>query len=330
MLVPSMKQMMRSRVFASRLLSTLAIIDHSKNKIAPGSFSAVTAARQLGPVTLLVAGSNTTGVAEQGAKLEGIEKVLLVDNGAYDHGISESFASLVSTVVKDGGFTHVVAASSSLGKDVLPRIGALLDVQPISDVIRIENEHTFVRPIYAGNALETVKSMEKIQLITVRPAAFEATTESASSAQIVNANDPNVVSKAKFISEDLVKNERPDLGSASRVISGGRGLKDKENFQKLLYPLADKLNAAVGASRAAVDSGFCDNSLQVGQTGKIVAPELYIAVGISGAIQHLAGMKDSKVIAAINKDSDAPIFHVADVGLVADLFDAVPELTEKL
>lgn len=223
-----------------------------------------------------------------------------------------------------------MASGSAFGKNVLPRVSANLDVQPISDIIKVTAEDTFVRPIYAGNALQTVKSSDPIKLITVRSSAFEAAPTGSGSAAIEDAADPKAASPTEWVSENLTKSERPDLGSASRVVSGGRGLKDKENFDKIIFPFADALGAAVGASRAAVDSGFADNSLQVGQTGKVVAPELYVAVGISGAIQHLAGMKDSKTIVAINKDAEAPIFQVADLGLVDDLFDAVPKLTEQL
>jgi len=243
----------------------------------------------------------------------------------------ENFAPLLVANIKSGGFTHVVGAHSAFGKNVLPRVAALLDVQAVSDITGIVDTSTFVRPIYAGNAIATVKSSQAVNVITVRGTAFPAAEEGGAVAEVAAApEDPGAEMLMEWVGENLATSERPDLSSATKVVSGGRGLKDRENFEKYMQPLADALGAAIGASRAAVDAGFADNSLQVGQTGKVVAPQLYMAVGISGAIQHLAGMKDSKVIAAINKDADAPIFQVADVGLVADLFQAVPELTEKL
>lgn len=274
-----------------------------------------------------------------------MDKVLVVANGAYDHYLPENFAALIAEAAKSGGFTHVVAAHGQFGKNTIPRVGALLDVQPIADVVDVQGEDTFVRQIYAGtphfrnmkltlgegNAVATVKSTDPVKLITVRGTSFPPAEEGSSEATVEEfKSDPNSPSPTTFEGEDLATSSRPDLSTASRVVSGGRGLKDKETFDSLIPPLADALGAAIGASRAAVDAGYVENAAQVGQTGKIVAPELYLAVGISGAIQHLAGMKDSKVIAAINKDADAPIFQVADVGLVADLFKAVPELTDKL
>lgn len=236
----------------------------------------------------------------------------------------ENYAPLLVENIRQEGFTHVVSAHSAFGKNIMPRLSALLDVQQISDVTEIKDEATFVRPIYAGNAIATVKSLDSIKILTIRGTAFPPAEETSNTAAIEESSvDPKVSCPTEWISESLAKSERPDLGTATKVVSGGRGLKDKENFDKLMPPLADALGAAIGASRAAVDSGFADNSLQVGQTGKVVAPQLYLAVGISGAIQHLAGMKDSKVIVAINKDADAPIFQVADLGLVADLFAAV-------
>jgi len=232
--------------------------------------------------------------------------------------------------IKKGGYTHVIAGHTAFGKNLMPRVAALLDSQQISDITSIEDEKTFVRPFYAGNAIATVESSDAIKIITIRGTAFPAAPIGSGSATIEDGVDPKVASPTEWISEDLAKSDRPDLATAGRVVSGGRGLKSKEEFDRIMLPLADALGAAVGASRAAVDSGYADNSLQVGQTGKVVAPQLYMAVGISGAIQHLAGMKDSKVIAAINKDADAPIFQVADVGLVGDLFEKVPEITEKL
>lgn len=232
--------------------------------------------------------------------------------------------------IKKGGYTHVIAGHTAFGKSVLPRVAALLDSQQISDVTAIEDEKTFVRPIYAGNAIATVESTDAIKILTIRGTAFPAATPEAASTPIESGVDAKSEAASEWVSEDLAKSDRPDLSTAGKVVSGGRGLKSKEEFDKVMLPLADALGAAVGASRAAVDSGYADNSLQVGQTGKVVAPQLYMAVGISGAIQHLAGMKDSKVIAAINKDPDAPIFQIADVGLVGDLFEKVPELTEKI
>lgn len=232
--------------------------------------------------------------------------------------------------IKKGGYTHVIAGHTAFGKSVLPRVAALLDSQQISDVTAIEDEKTFVRPIYAGNAIATVESTDAIKILTIRGTAFPAATPEQASTPIESGVDAKSEAASEWVSEDLAKSDRPDLSTAGKVVSGGRGLKSKEEFDKVMLPLADALGAAVGASRAAVDSGYADNSLQVGQTGKVVAPQLYMAVGISGAIQHLAGMKDSKVIAAINKDPDAPIFQIADVGLVGDLFEKVPELTEKI
>jgi electron transfer flavoprotein alpha subunit len=317
----------------SRLLSTLTFIEsNGSSGVAPASLSVLEAARQLGgPITALVAGSQAPPIAESLKKVAGIEKILVASNSAYDKGLPENLANLVAENVKKNGFTHVLASTSSVGKNIIPRVGALLDVQPISDIIKIQSEDTFERPIYAGNAIATTQSGDTIKLLTVRSTAFEPVQlDQGGSAAIEDAVDPNTEPLSEWVSEEIAKSERPDLGTAQKVVSGGRGLKDKENFDKVIFPFADALGAAVGASRAAVDSGFADNSLQVGQTGKVVAPELYIAVGISGAIQHLAGMKDSKTIVAINKDAEAPIFQVADVGLVADLFEAVPELTEKI
>ena len=277
-----------------------------------------------------MAGSSIKPVADAAAKVKGIEKIIMVDNAAYDKGLPENYAPLLAENIKKEGFTHIFAGHSAFGKNMMPRVAALLDVQQISDIIEIQSEDTFVRPIYAGNAILTVQSSDKIKLVTVRGTAFAAAEAEGGSAEVAEGVDPKVAITTEWVSEDLAQSDRPELASAKRVVSGGRGLKSKEQFDQIIPPLADALGAAIGASRAAVDSGFADNSLQVGQTGKNVAPELYLCAGISGAIQHLAGMKDSKVIAAINKDADAPIFHVADVGLVGDLFEKVPELTEKL
>ncbi|KAI0548808.1 electron transfer flavoprotein domain-containing protein [Xylaria curta] len=320
-----------SRSALQRLLSSLAILEQREGKLNHGSLSAITAAKRLGgSVHGFIAGSNIKAVVEEAAKAEGVEKIIAVDNAAYDKGLPENFALLVVENVKKGGYTHVIAGHTAFGKNLMPRIAALLDSQQISDITAIENENTFVRPIYAGNAIATVESSDPVKIITIRGTSFPAAEIQGGSAAMEDGVDPQSEALAEWVSEDLAKSDRPDLATAGKVVSGGRGLKSKEDFDKVMQPLADSIGAAIGASRAAVDSGYADNSLQVGQTGKVVAPQLYMAVGISGAIQHLAGMKDSKVIAAINKDTDAPIFQVADVGLVGDLFEKVPELTEKL
>lgn len=289
------------------LLSTLAIIEHQNGKVQTGTLSALSAASRLGgSIHALLAGKGSKEIAESVAKINGIEKVLYVDNEAYDKGLPESWAPMLVENVKKGSYTHVICAHSAFGKNMLPRAAALLDVMQVSDIVGVESEDTFIRPIYAGNAIATIQTSDKIKLITVRGTAFEPAKIEGGSASVEAAEDPKASSSTTWISEALTKSERPELAGASRVVSGGRGVKDKDNFDKMIIPLADALGAAVGASRAAVDAGYADNSLQVGQTGKVVAPELYIAVGISGAIQHLAGMKDSKVISAINKDGDAP------------------------
>ncbi|KAJ4334351.1 Electron transfer flavoprotein alpha-subunit [Didymella glomerata] len=321
----------QSQAAWARLASTLAVLEAKDGKLNVASLAAITAGTKLGgSITAFVAGSGGKSVAEEAGKAKGIEKVIYVDNAAYDKGLAENWAPLLVENINKGGYTHVLTGHSAFGKNLMPRVAALLDVQQISDITEIESEDTFVRPIYAGNAIMTVQSSDKTKIITVRGTAFPAPETEGGSATVEEGTDPKAECPTEWVSEDLAKSDRPDLGSASRVVSGGRGLKSKEEFDKLMPPLADALGAAIGASRAAVDSGFADNSLQVGQTGKNVAPQLYLCAGISGAIQHLAGMKDSKVIAAINKDPDAPIFQVADVGLVGDLFDKVPELTEKL
>ncbi|KAF1850720.1 electron transfer flavo protein-like protein subunit alpha [Cucurbitaria berberidis CBS 394.84] len=315
----------------ARWASTLAVLEQKDGKLNPASLSAITAGTKLGgSITAFLAGSGVKSVADEAAKAKGIEKIIYVDNAAYDKGLPENFAPLLVENIKKGGYTHIVAGHSAFGKNIMPRVAALLDSQQISDITGIESEDTFVRPIYAGNAIATVQSSDSTKIITVRGTAFPVPETEGGSATVEEGIDPKAEALSEWVSEDLAKSDRPDLGSADKVVSGGRGLKSKEEFDRVITPLADALGAAIGASRAAVDSGFADNSLQVGQTGKNVAPQLYLCAGISGAIQHLAGMKDSKVIAAINKDPDAPIFQVADVGLVGDLFDKVPELTEKL
>ncbi|KAF1942258.1 electron transfer flavo protein, alpha subunit [Clathrospora elynae] len=321
----------QSQPTAVRLASTFAILEQKEGKIVSQSLSAITAGTKLGgAVTAFIAGSGVKSAADEAAKSKGVEKVIYVENPAYDKCLPENYAPLLVENIKKGGYTHVVAGHSAFGKNIMPRLSALLDTQQISDITAIESEDTFVRPIYAGNAIMTVQSSDSIKVITVRGTAFPAPELEGGNAAVEEGVDPKTECQTEWVSEDLQKSDRPDLGSADKVVSGGRGLKSKEEFDKLMTPLADALGAAIGASRAAVDSGFADNSLQVGQTGKNVAPQLYLCAGISGAIQHLAGMKDSKVIAAINKDPEAPIFQVADVGLVGDLFVKVPELTEKL
>jgi electron transfer flavoprotein alpha subunit len=287
---------------------------------------AMTAAKALGPVTVLVSGASCGGAAEAAAKLDGAAKVLCADDAAYGNGLAENVAALVQSIA--GGYSHIVAPATASAKNVLPRVAALLDVMVISDVTAVVDGDTFERPIYAGNAMQTVKSSDATKVLTVRTSTFDAAGETGSAAveALAAAETPGL---SEWVEDKVAESDRPELTSAGIVVSGGRGVGSEESFA-LIEGLADKLNAAVGASRAAVDSGFAANDLQVGQTGKVVAPDLYIAVGISGAIQHLAGMKDSKIIVAINKDEEAPIFQVADFGLVADLFDAVPELTEKL
>ncbi|PNS16753.1 hypothetical protein CAC42_4717 [Sphaceloma murrayae] len=315
----------------ARLLSTLAVLEQREGKLNSSSLAAVTAGTQLGgSVTAILAGKNAKAVAEEASKVEGIEKILYIENEAYDKGLPEHYAPLLVENIKKGGFSHIFAGHSAFGKTLMPRVAALLDVQQISDITAIENENTFVRPIYAGNAILTVESTDSIKIVTLRGTSFAPAAIGSGSAALEEGLDPKSAPTAEWVSESLAKSDRPELSTAERVVSGGRGLKSKEEFDKIIPPLADAIGAAIGASRAAVDSGFADNSLQVGQTGKNVAPQLYLCAGISGAIQHLAGMKDSKVIAAINKNAEAPIFEVADVGLVADLFDAVPEMTEKL
>jgi len=310
-------------------MTTLIIADHDNAVLKPATLNAVTAAAKIGgDVHVLVAGKGAQAVAEAASKIAGVAKVLLADDAALEHQLPEAVAPLVVTLAK-GGYGHVLAAATSAGKNLLPRVAALLDVQAISDITGVVSADTFERPIYAGNAIATVQSGDPIKVITVRTTAFEAAAATGGSASVEAASGAQDAGLSAFVGQELTKSERPELTAAKIVVSGGRGMQSGDNF-KLLEALADKLGAAVGASRAAVDAGFVPNDYQVGQTGKIVAPELYIAVGISGAIQHLAGMKDSKVIVAINKDEEAPIFQVADYGLVADLFKAVPELTDAL
>ncbi len=309
-------------------MSVLVIAEHDNAVLKPATLSAVTAAQEIDQdITVLIAGSGCSAVAESAAKINGISKVLVADNAVYEHQLPENLAALVVDIGKQ--FSHILAPATTSGKNLLPRVAALLDVAQISDMTTVKSADTFVRPIYAGNALATVQSSDAIKVITVRSTAFAEAGSGDASATIENIDAVHAQEISRFISEELSVSERPELTAASIVISGGRGMQNGENFV-LLEKVADKLGAAIGASRAAVDAGFVPNDMQVGQTGKIVAPDLYIAVGISGAIQHLAGMKDSKVIVAINKDEEAPIFQVADYGLVADLFKVMPELAEKL
>jgi len=308
-------------------MSILVYAEHDNNELKADTLKTIAAAQAIGgDIHVLVAGSGCAAVAEQASKANGVSKVLVADDAAYSHQLAEN----VSLLVKDlaGDYGHILATASTTGKNFMPRVAALLDVAQVSDIIGVESADTFVRPIYAGNAIATVQSLDSKKVITVRSTAFDAvaTDGSATIESLSQTTDAGISSHVK---DELTESERPDLGAANVVISGGRGMQNGENF-KLLEGIADKLGAAIGASRAAVDAGFVPNDMQVGQTGKIVAPDLYIAVGISGAIQHLAGMKDSKVIVAINKDAEAPIFQVADYGIVGDLFDVLPELEGKI
>ncbi|MDR3213961.1 MAG: FAD-binding protein [Azoarcus sp.] len=309
-------------------MAILVIAEHDNAALKAATLNTVTAAAKLGgDIHVLVAGANVGAVSQAAAKVAGVTKVLVADAPHYEAQTAENVAALVKGLAT--GYNYILAPASSAGKNVLPRVAALLDVAQVSDVVAIEAPDTFVRPIYAGNALATVKTADAIKVLTVRATAFDAAGEGGSAAIETVAAGPDL-GLVRLVGREITKSTRPELGAAKVVVSGGRGLGSGENYGKVLEPLADKLGAALGASRAAVDAGFVPNDYQVGQTGKIVAPQLYIAVGISGQIQHLAGMKDSKVIVAINKDADAPIFQVADFGLVADLFTAVPELVAAL
>ena len=309
-------------------MTVLVLIDHEAGLIKQPSRSAIAAATKLGEVQALVAGTDAAAAAASAAAaIAGVAKIITASDAIYDHAMAEPLAALIVALAP--GYTHVLAGSTAIGKNVMPRAAALLDVQPISDISAVIDADTFVRPIYAGNALATVRSSDAIKVITVRAASFDPAPAEGGSASIEAASSVADPGLSRFVSAELSKSERPELSAARVVVSGGRGMQNGENF-KLLDPIADLLGAAVGASRAAVDAGFVPNDYQVGQTGKIVAPDLYVAIGISGAIQHLAGMKDSKVIVAINKDEEAPIFQVADYGLVADLFTAIPELQAEL
>jgi electron transfer flavoprotein alpha subunit len=309
-------------------MKCLVLVEHEGGELKDATLSAVTAASKLGEVHLLVAGEGVGAVAEAAAKVAGVGKVHVADGAAYAHQLAENVAPLAARLMEH--HDAFVAASTTTGKNVAPRVAALLDVMQISDVIGVEGEDTFVRPIYAGNAIATVRSSDAKKVLTVRGTAFEKAAREGGSGTIEAVQGEGDAGLSSFVGAEIAASERPELTSAKIIVSGGRALGSSEQFHALIDPLADKLGAAVGASRAAVDAGYAPNDYQVGQTGKIVAPEVYIAVGISGAIQHLAGMKDSKVIVAINKDEEAPIFQVADIGLVGDLFKLVPELTEKL
>ena len=323
-------------------MTILVVAEHDNQELKPVTLNTLAAAQQIGgDIVLLVAGHNCQSVVDAASVISGVDKVLHADNAAYEHQLAENIAKLMTGLAT--GYSHVLAPATTNGKNYLPRVAALLDVNQISDVTGVVSEQTFLRPIYAGNAIATVQSSDSvkvmtiatvtsndtIKLLTIRGTGFDAVSPEGGSASVEALGDEYNGATSRFINEELAKSDRPELTAASVVVSGGRGMGNGENFD-ILYSLADKLGAAVGASRAAVDAGFVPNDMQVGQTGKVVAPDLYIAVGISGAIQHLAGMKDSKVIVAINKDEEAPIFQVADYGLVADLFDVIPELTDNV
>ena len=308
-------------------MAILVIAEHDNQSLKAGTLNTVTAAAKLGEVHVLVAGHNAAAAADAAKTVAGVAKVLLADNAAYAHGLAENLAPLVVDLAR--GYSHVLAPATSYGKNLLPRVAALLDVAQISDIIAVESADTFVRPVYAGNVLATVQSADAIKVITVRTTAFEAAAQGGA-ANVESVAAAADAALSAFVGQELTKSDRPELGAAKIIVSGGRALGSEEQFKAVIEPLADKLGAAVGASRAAVDAGYAPNDYQVGQTGKVVAPQLYVAVGISGAIQHLAGMKDSKVIVAINKDEEAPIFQIADYGIVGDLFTVVPELMAEL
>jgi electron transfer flavoprotein alpha subunit len=309
-------------------MSVLLIVEHNNKEVRPFTLNAITAASQINKdLHVLVIGSKTEGVAKSISQVPLVKKVINIDNAIYENYLAENFTSIIVKYAKD--YSHIVCSANTFGKNLMPRVAALLDVSQVSDIIKVISPDTFLRPIYAGNAFATVKNSDQKKCITIRPTSFDPATSTGGSAEIVKGESGEYFSLLKFIKREEVKSERPELGTARVVISGGRGMQKAENF-KLITAIADKLNAAVGASRAAVDAGYISNDHQVGQTGKVVVPELYIAVGISGAIQHLAGMKESKIIVAINKDGEAPIFSVADYGLEADLFEALPQFLEEL
>jgi electron transfer flavoprotein alpha subunit len=310
-------------------MTTLLLAKHDNKTLNEATRKALTAAKELGaPVHVLVAGQGCAAVAEACAKLDGIEKVLLAENAAYEHRLAEPLAALLVKLA--GDYDAIVAPGTTTGKNVMPRVAAMLDVMQVSEVIKIVSPDTFERPIYAGNAIQTVQSGEAKKVLTIRGASFQATGDGSAAAPIDKIDAAEDLGSSSFKGEEVAKSDRPELASAKIIVSGGRALASSENFTKVIEPVADKLGAAMGASRAAVDAGYAPNDWQVGQTGKVVAPDLYVAVGISGAIQHLAGMKDSKVIVAINKDEEAPIFQIADYGLVGDLFTIMPEFAAEL
>ena len=310
-------------------MATLVIAEHDNEALRPSTLNTVAAAGALGgDVTVLVCGAGAEAVATAASQAAGVAKVIHVEGEGFKDGLAENVAAQVISMA--GDYTHILAPATAYGKNIAPRVAAVLDVAQISDIVGVEDADTFTRPIYAGNAIATVKSADAKKVLTVRTTAFDAVAETGGSAAVETADAVASSDKAAFVGRELAKSDRPELTAAKVIVSGGRGVGSEENFEKVIEPLADKLGAATGASRAAVDAGYAPNDWQVGQTGKIVAPELYVAVGISGAIQHLAGMKDSKVIVAINKDEEAPIFGVADYGLVADLFNAVPEMVSAL
>ncbi len=309
-------------------MAILLIAEHDNTALKSATLSTVTAATQIGgDIDLLIVGSGCSAVADSAAKVAGVRKVLVADNAAYDHEIAENVAALIKELA--GSYSHILSPATTNGKNFMPRVAALLDVGQISEIISVESADTFKRPIYAGNAIATVQSLDAIKVITVRGTSFDPAATEGGSASVETLEQVANTGLSRLVSEELAQSDRPELTTAKVIVAGGRGMGDKAHFE-MLDKLADKLGAAVGATRAAVDAGFVPNDYQIGQTGKVVAPELYIGVGLSGAIQHLAGMKDSKVIVAINKDEDAPIFQVADYGLVADLFEAVPELEKSL
>lgn len=312
-------------------MSILVIAERDNKTLKKATLSTITAASQLGDdIHVLIAGYNSDKAAEEAAKTSGVTKVFHANAPVYEHNLAENITKLAVHHIKNSHYSHVIAPASFFGKNVMPRIAALLDSQQISDISAIESANTFIRPIYAGNAMATIQSMDDIKTLTIRPTAFEPAAIGNDTAPIETLAPTEDSGLSHFVKQELTESDRPELDTAEVVVSGGRGLGSAKKFEELILPLADKLKAATGASRAAVDAGWVPNDMQVGQTGKVVAPSLYIAVGISGAIQHIAGMKDSRVIVAINKDEDAPIFNVADYGLVGDLFDIVPELTKEL
>ena len=309
-------------------MSILLIAEHNNKEVKPFTFNAISAASLINEdVHVLILGSNSDAVAKAVSEVPNVKKVIHINNPLYENYLAENFTAVITKIAT--GYSHIVCSANTFGKNLMPRVAALLDVSQVSDITKVISEDTFLRPIYAGNAFATVKSNDKIKCVTIRPTSFDPAPTSGGSAEIHSGDPGDPIELSKFIKKEEIKSDRPELGTARVVISGGRGMQSGENF-KLITAVADKLNAAIGASRAAVDAGYITNDHQVGQTGKVVVPDLYIAVGISGAIQHLAGMKESKVIVAINKDGEAPIFSVADYGLEADLFDALPKFLEEL